>query len=214
MPLMNVEGGPSGAACRGQSVPGSACRRRFANPPAAALLAGQTARERAPDAGRILCLVCSLPDDVVDGRFSECSGMVAYVRRQLHQRHRHPKSAPVPPRQDLCRSGSSSKHDPSCSAVAISTCERAARGKTPQLEAGASDFLRLHRAQLAARNAACPIQVYPSRQSGSLGCVTREDPIDHAVLSRPVGVDREPREASITLGDLGRDRSDAKEIHP
>ncbi|EJC71330.1 hypothetical protein Rleg5DRAFT_7184 [Rhizobium leguminosarum bv. viciae WSM1455] len=51
---------PSGTACRGQSVPGSArCERRSANPPAATLLTGQAVRELAPARTR-LRLVCSL----------------------------------------------------------------------------------------------------------------------------------------------------------
>jgi len=51
MPVMIVKVGSDGAACRAQSVPGSASRRRDANPPAATLLTGQAVREWAPDAG-------------------------------------------------------------------------------------------------------------------------------------------------------------------
>lgn len=68
MPVMIVKDGVNGAACRTQSVLGYAWRRRCANPPAAALLTGQAARERAPDAGRLLCLVCSSSEEMGDNR--------------------------------------------------------------------------------------------------------------------------------------------------
>ena len=57
--LMIVEGSLNGAACRGQSVPGSAVRRRDANPPAATLLTGQAAREWALDSNCVQSLMRS-----------------------------------------------------------------------------------------------------------------------------------------------------------
>lgn len=44
----------SGTACRGQSIPVSALRAAYAEPPAAALLTGQTVRELASAAARPL----------------------------------------------------------------------------------------------------------------------------------------------------------------
>jgi hypothetical protein len=96
-PVMILSGESKQSHLPGVVGPGFRAARRYANPPAATLLTGQAARERAQDAGCILCLVCSSSEEMVDDRCSVFSRIVVFARRQSHQLRRCPSQCRARP---------------------------------------------------------------------------------------------------------------------